>query len=106
MIPGRKFSSTTSASAASRRTSSQPAGSREVDGDRALAGVLLAEVGALGPLAELPGDVALGRLDLDDVGAEVGEHAAGERAGEDTAEVEDLHAVEWVCHGAASPKAG
>ena len=40
------------------------------------------------------GQVAVGRLDLDDVGAEVGEHAGGVRAGQHPREVEDAHPVE------------
>ena len=76
----------------------------QVDGDRPLAGVLLAEVRRLGSLAERARDVTLGRLDLDDVSAEVGEHAPGERAGEDTAQVEDLHAVQWVRHRRPPPR--
>ena len=76
---------------------------RQVDRDRALAGVLLAEVRALRPLPELPRHVALRRLDLDHVGAEVGEQPAGVRAGEHPAQVEHLDALERCCHQRSLP---
>ena len=42
--------------------------------------------------------IAAGRLDLDDVGAVVGEQHAGDRPGDTPREVEDSDAVEDACH--------
>jgi hypothetical protein len=66
----------------------------EVEGDRALAAVGRVEVGGRAILGEgrapAAGLVALGRLDLDDVGTEIGERLADPRAGEHAGELEHL----------------
>ena len=100
MIPGRKFSSTMSASAASWSISVAAPGRAEIDADRPLAGVLLREVArqVVDLAADVPGHVALGWLDLDHVGAEVGQHPADERPGEDAGEVEHLDAGQRIRH--------
>jgi hypothetical protein len=77
-------------------------GFRQIDGDAALAAVLLAEersetVAFLSPPART---VAGRRLDLDDVGAEVGEHPRAMRAGHIPAEVNDTDTVECPRHQA------
>jgi hypothetical protein len=68
----------------------------EVERDRALAAIDRREV--LGVAVRdrwpLPHRVALGRLDLDDLGAEVGEQHAAERPGRHLAELDDAHALE------------
>jgi hypothetical protein len=61
----------------------------EVDGEAALAPVVADEAQSVG--AER---VAVGRLDLDAIGAPVGEDAGGEGAGDEGAEVEDADARE------------
>ena len=70
----------------------------EVDGDGSLARVHPREVHADRFVADLRSqhadDVALRGLDLHDVGAEVGEHAATDRTGHDLREVEHTDAVE------------
>jgi hypothetical protein len=66
----------------------------EIDADRALPSVLLRKVAAK-PVADgAPSsrDVSLGRLDLDDVGTKIREHAAGEGTRENAGKVEDPEA--------------
>ena len=96
--PGRRFSTRTSAPARSRRRTSAPSGVLQVEADRALVAVDRQEVGR-GPRAgrrvadprRTPAArrVAVGRLDLDDVGAEVGQEHRRVGAGEDRREVDD-----------------
>jgi hypothetical protein len=73
----------------------------QVDDDAPLVAVDGGEVGAQAvggrtPVRRSPGTrlVAAGRLDLDDVGAEVGQEHGGERSGEDAAAVDDADPVE------------
>ena len=68
----------------------------EVHGDAALAAILLREVDGQTADARLCGssEVALGRLDLDDVGPQIGECLAAGRAGEHTRQVEHSHTGE------------
>jgi len=46
--------------------------------------------------ADAPPDLAVGRLDLDDVRAEIGERHRADRTGEDMREIDHPHAVEAV----------
>ena len=82
----------------------RPGGVGEIDADVALAGVLLDEVG--GQAVDLrrgeAGQVAVGRLDLDDVGAEVAEHPRGVRTGQHPREVEHADPVERLGHRLAT----
>ena len=89
ITPGRKFSTTTSHAHASSAAIALPCVRAQVDRDVPLAAVLLHEVAAdaAAALAETARQVALGRLDLDDVGAEVGEDAGAEGPGQHVAEV-------------------
>ena len=83
--PSAKFWLTTSASA-SRRADDVPAfGRLQVEQHRALAGV--------DPHVPRDRDV-FGLVDLDDVGAVLGEHPTGGRAGEHVGEVDHAHALE------------
>ena len=68
----------------------------QVDGDAPLPAVLLREVRGQPADPRLRGasEVALGRLDLDHVGAEVGERLAARRAGQHPGQVEHPDAVE------------
>ena len=96
-VPGWKFSTTTSASATSRFSSACPAGLRRSQRDRALAASLdrPEERVAADERADRAHEVALPRqLDLDDVGAEVGEQRRRERRADARAEVEDADAGE------------
>ena len=77
----------------------------EIDGDRALAGVLRQERRAhadpieIGIGAELTREIARARhLDLDHVGAELGELIAAEGAGEHVGEIEDARAGQKSAH--------
>ena len=76
------------------------AGLLEVDAERALARVLLCVVPAepVPDLAPPARDVALGRLHLDDVRAEVGQHAGRERTREHAREVEHAQRREREVH--------
>ncbi len=79
-----------------------PAGILQVERDALLPAVDAHEIGAFrtDKRAEGPGVVALPRpLNLDHLGAEIGEHHRAERAGEDAGEVEDAEAVEGSRHG-------
>ena len=77
-------------------------GPLHVEADVALPAVLLREVRRDRVDARIgeAGEVADGRLDLDHLGAEVGEHAGAVRAREHAGEVEDADAVERTraCH--------
>ena len=68
----------------------------EVDADRALAHVLLGEIArqVVDLAADHAGHVTLGWFDLDDVGAEIAQHAADEGPCEHAGEIEHLDAVE------------
>ena len=76
------------------------AGRAEVDRHVPLPGVLLGVVAgqAVDDLAPQPRDVALGRLDLDDVGTEVGQHPTGQRTRQHPGQVQHADAVQRV-HG-------
>ena len=54
------------------------------------------EVRAVGVATEVAERVAAGRFDLEHVGAEIGEHHAGERRGDDRAQFEHAHAFEHL----------
>ena len=96
--PGAKFSTSTSQCLISRSRISLPFGCLRVDRDRALVAVEHREIEAVGALhvAQLAArDVADARpLDLDAVGAHVGEKLRAGRARLHVGEVEDAHAVE------------
>ena len=98
-VPGRKFSTTTSAVASSRSTTSRPPGGLEVDGDAFLVAVDAQEVGALVAQerrAPAPRVVAAaGMFELDDAGAEVAEHHRAVRPREHAGEIENGDAVQW-----------
>ena len=104
MTPGRLFS-TTRRPRAQRAREVAVGRVLEVERDRLLAAVDRSEVLAVAAVHRRPlaHRVALGRLDLDDLGAEVGEQHAAERAGGDLAELDDLEArergAEANCHG-------
>ncbi len=72
----------------------------EIEAERSLARVLLGVVGrhAVASWRGEPGDVARRRLDLDHLGAEVGEHPSAVRAGQHPGEVEDPDSVERSLH--------
>ena len=113
MVPGRKFSITTSAVAASRRKSAAPPLVLEVQRDAPLvARVVEPPVGVarLARGAEPPQIVAGARaLDLDDVGAELRETGGGERGGDEGGGVEHPDVVERhdrSCHQACSRMVG
>ena len=78
----------------------------EVERDAALVAVEAEEVGALAVQevgAELAGGVTgAGLLDLDDVRAEVGEQASGERPAEDGGELQDADVFQRHAHRPAS----
>ena len=80
-----------------------PAGRRgDVDGHRPLVARDCGppQAPAVEPEAVAPHDVAIGRLDLDDVGAEIAEQLPGERTGDEGAELEHAHAGQrGVVHG-------
>ena len=73
---------------------------RQVDADVALAGVLLHEVRRqpVDAGAGVAREVTVGRLELDHVGAEVGQHPRAVRPGEDAREVEDADAGQRASH--------
>ena len=78
----------------------------EVDDDRALPAVERDEVAADAgrDRHHVPVAVAGRRLDLDDVGAEVGEEHAAERAGDVLRVLDDAHAFEREAHRSPSPR--
>ena len=112
-VPGRKFSHTTSAVAASRRNRSWPSGVRRLQGD-ALAAPSLDR-----PPQRVAGSIVVGRdertdgahevaarrvLDLDDLGAHVAEQPGAERRADPGADVDDPDAFEGavpVLHGSS-----
>ena len=68
----------------------------QVERQAALSGVELAEIGTL-PIAQRgaePHVVAFRRLDLDNVGADVGEQPSAIRAGQHDREIQHTHALE------------
>ena len=73
----------------------------QVDGDASLPAVLLGEVHRepADPRLRRAGEVTLGRLDLDHVGAEVGQRLAARRARQHPRQVEDANAVERTRRG-------
>ena len=99
-----KFSITTSACTASRRTSAWPFRSLEIGGDRALAAIAGMEIGGAEIAAVAAGDegrtpvarvvARLRAFDLDNIGAEIGEQLPAPRTGEDAGEFENAQARE------------
>ena len=102
-VPGLKFSSTTSHDAAMRRATSRPLRVAQVDRDRALVARdrRPPQAPAVDPHAVAPHDVAgSGRLDLDDVGAEIAEQLARERPRDERTEFEHAQAGQrGLTHG-------
>ena len=96
-VPGRKFSTTTSAVAASRRNRSWPSARAQVERDALAAAALdrpeqrvRAPSSSVDERPDLAHEVAAaGLLDLDDLGALLAEQAGAERRGDAGAEVED-----------------
>ena len=82
----------------------QPVFGGEIEGDAAFGPVVHLEyrvvghVGAEHPLKR-PGRVAGERLDLDHVGAPVGEDPARGRTSDPHADLDYLHSLEWSWHG-------
>ena len=70
----------------------------QVELDAALAAIVGDEVRAVLPAAEAAERIALRRLDLDDLGAEIGQHQARERRRDHRAQLDDAHALENVGH--------
>ena len=105
-VPGRKFSTTTSAVAASRRNRSWPSARAQVERDALAAAALdrpeqrvRAVVAGVDERTDLAHEVAAARLlDLDDLGALLAEQARAERRGDARAEVEDAQARERTAH--------
>ena len=99
--PSRTLVTKTSARSISSSASARPASVREVDHDAALAAVVHLEgrVERAGRRRASPRSARrvadAGRLDLDDVGAPVGEDAAGRGPGDPDSELHHPHA----CHG-------
>jgi len=103
MTPGRKFSTTTSA-VATKRHNLDRLGPLQVEDDALLAGVELAEGGA-GAVAQRrarPHHVALGRLQLDHLGAEIGQKPRAMRPGDRRREIDDPHTVQRAFHSRLS----
>ena len=93
-MPGRKFSTSTSARSHRPEEDVEVAGVLQVEGDAALvaAGQLPPQrhaVAGVAPAHAPHGVAGAGPLDLDHVGAEVGEVAGARRAGEHGGEVDD-----------------
>ena len=108
-VPGRKFSTTTSAVAASRRYSVLTVGCPQVE-RHALAAAsfdrpeqrVRAVVG-VDERTDLAHEVAAARLlDLDDLRALLAEEPGAERRGDPCAEVEDAHTGERSSHGGSA----
>ena len=99
MPPGLKFSISTSAVSSSRSSTSRPFSVAEVQRHAALVAVDAQEIAGRAdllvegraPVAHL---VALRRLDLDDLGAVIGQPLRAERSAEDPRQVDDPDAVE------------
>ena len=71
----------------------------QVELDAALAAVVGDEIRAVLPAAEIAERIAaLRMLDLDHVGAEIGEHHAGERRRDHRAQLDHVHALEDIGH--------
>ena len=107
-VPGRKFSTTTSAVAASRRNRSWPSGCAQVERDALAAAALdrpeqrvrpSSSPSTNGPISRMKSPRA-GLLDLDDLGALLAEQPGAERRGDARAEVEDPEAGERSRHQA------
>ena len=101
MAPGRKFSSTTSDFFTSAANDVLALGAAQVEAHALLAAVVDGEVHALPAdhrrmLARL---LAAHRLDLDDLGAEVGQDHAAARPRLEARELEHADAVEGEAHG-------
>ena len=94
-VPGEKFWITTSASSTSFQNTCCASGDSEVQQERPLAAV---EVAAR---CRPP----CGCIDLDHVGAELGQQPAAGRAGQRDAEVEDAHALQRQCQVGLDPAA-
>ena len=92
MTPGRNDSTTTSAVPSRRSNTSRPSVGLQVDGERAPAAVPHAV-----PVVRAE-RIAAGRLDLDHVGALLGEQQHAERTGDSPREVEDADTVERTGH--------
>ena len=91
-VPGRKFSSTTSQPAGDAPRRFLPARFTQIDRDRALVASdrRPPQAATVDPHAVAPHDVTdFGRLDLDDLGAEVTQHLARERPRDERAELQD-----------------
>jgi hypothetical protein len=85
-------------------------GALEVDGDRLLVAVHRGEVAAERPElvvgmvgADDPRVVAVERLDLDDLGALVGQQHGAEWAGQHLGEIDDADSIEGTVHGERGP---
>ena len=75
-------------------------GGGEIERDALLAAVEAREIGVVRPdamRADVARDVAFGRLDLDHLGAEIGEHQAAIRPGQHVADLDDANAGERPC---------
>ena len=70
---------------------------REIDAQTLLTGVLLHEVRRHRAdfRTRESREIAVGRLDLDHLGAEVVKHSSAVRPGENPSEVEHPHSIEW-----------
>ena len=89
-----KFSTTTSAVFASSKKILRPSLRLQVEREAALVAVQVLEVGSVAPAAGRVDAGAAGRLDLDHVGAPVGELAHRRRSGAVRGEVEHFETVE------------
>ena len=83
----------------------------EIEHDTALIAVDTGEIAAVvmdliigAEGAELPGHVAGGRFDFNDVGAVIGEHLGTERSREHAGEIDDFNAVEGPGGAHRSPQ--
>jgi hypothetical protein len=81
-----------------------PGGLAQVEGETALApvvddpAIVVRALGHAGPTGAMTVEVAVRRLDLDDVGAQVREHGRGDRARDEARGVDDAQTVEQA-HG-------
>ena len=94
MLPGLKFSTSTSAPSSRRSSTSRPAGLDRSSADRALVAVDADEVAGVAVLVEgrapVAHLVALRRLELDDLGAVVGQDHGAVGPAEDARQVDHL----------------